>query len=357
MREPKPFARTRKHVTTWYVHLDGQINLGTDEKAANEEYHRLMAQRGTVPAGTMTVSDLMTRFLAWTQKHRAKATFEWYSEHLRPGGIRRPDQKRRIKPKAFPSFEHHVGQRMKASQVRPGHVEEWLAVRYVDAGPTFKNGGVRALSRAFNWARKQGYIDRNPITDVERPAYQPREIYYDAEQWQQILAAIKSPEFLDLVTFMRKTGCRPQEARAVEARHFQRSSKCIEFERAESKGKKHRRVVPLGKSALQIVQRLALKSPTGPIFRNPKGEPWTKAAVNHLTGQISKQVGFAFCLYGVRHTFATDALESGVDPITLATLMGHKDVSMLMKVYQHLKLRGKHLRDALDKINGEEDAA
>ena len=38
----------------------------------------------------------------------------------------------------------------------------------------------------------------------------------------------------------------------------------------------------------------------------------------------------------VRHSFATHALERGVDSVTVAVLMGHSDPSMLAKVYQHL---------------------
>ncbi|MCA9196654.1 MAG: tyrosine-type recombinase/integrase, partial [Planctomycetales bacterium] len=43
-----------------------------------------------------------------------------------------------------------------------------------------------------------------------------------------------------------------------------------------------------------------------------------------------------YCLYAIRHSWATQALERGVDSITVAVLMGHADPSMLARVYQHL---------------------
>ena len=43
-----------------------------------------------------------------------------------------------------------------------------------------------------------------------------------------------------------------------------------------------------------------------------------------------------YSLYAFRHSFATHALERGVDSVTVAVLMGHSDPSMLAKVYQHL---------------------
>ena len=45
MRRPQPFYKKSRN--TWYVQLDGrQINLGPNEQAAFDEYHRLMLKRG-----------------------------------------------------------------------------------------------------------------------------------------------------------------------------------------------------------------------------------------------------------------------------------------------------------------------
>ena len=59
-----------------------------------------------------------------------------------------------------------------------------------------------------------------------------------------------------------------------------------------------------------------------------------------------------YSLYALRHSWATHALERGVDPLTVAILMGHRDPSMLAKVYQHLSLNPEHLRSQLEKAVG-----
>jgi integrase len=41
-----------------------------------------------------------------------------------------------------------------------------------------------------------------------------------------------------------------------------------------------------------------------------------------------------FRLYDLRHTFATRAAEAGVDLVTLASLMGHSRIQMVMR-YAH----------------------
>jgi integrase len=72
---------------------------------------------------------------------------------------------------------------------------------------------------------------------------------------------------------------------------------------------------------------------------------------------LREKLGFQVCAYTIRHTWATEALERGVDPISLAILMGHKDTTMVAKVYQHLAQNRKHLREQLRRATGGEDAA
>ena len=49
---------------------------------------------------------------------------------------------------------------------------------------------------------------------------------------------------------------------------------------------------------------------------------------------VVRKLKFNFDLYDCRHTFATRAIERGVDLITLSALLGHKDTKMLSR-YVH----------------------
>jgi site-specific recombinase XerD len=55
----------------------------------------------------------------------------------------------------------------------------------------------------------------------------------------------------------------------------------------------------------------------------------------------------AFRIYDLRHTYATRAIESGTDPLTLMKLMGHADLKTTDR-YVHLSKR--HLGEAQNKI-------
>ena len=104
---------------------------------------------------------------------------------------------------------------------------------------------------------------------------------------------------------------------------------------------------------LKSANGLRLKHPDGPLFRTRRDTPWTQRALGSRLYRLSCKLGFHVCPYAVRHTFATDAIIRGVDLQTIATLMGHVDLKMLSRIYQHLRRRSDHLRAGLRKATGE----
>ena len=68
--------------------------------------------------------------------------------------------------------------------------------------------------------------------------------------------------------------------------------------------------------------------------------------IEHSAG-IKNQVTF----HGLRHTFATRAIEMGVDAKTLSALLGHSDVTVTLSRYTHISEQQK--RNAMDIILGD----
>jgi integrase len=54
--------------------------------------------------------------------------------------------------------------------------------------------------------------------------------------------------------------------------------------------------------------------------------------------------------YGLRRSFATDALANGVPDAQVAELLGHSGTAMLHRHYAHLGAKAKALREALDRV-------
>lgn len=92
-----------------------------------------------------------------------------------------------------------------------------------------------------------------------------------------------------------------------------------------------------------MTQRRIESQGDGPIFRNKAGRPWVKDAIGCRFKRLTKQLGKQYCLYNFRHTFATRKMQEGLDPLTVAELLGHSDPSMLATVYQHLSHDPGHM--------------
>jgi integrase len=378
---PKPFFRTARQA--WFVQVAGkQIKLGADRDAAMRRYHEIMRQpEAAAPVSTESALSILDAFLEWCEKHKASRTYDWYRTYLE-------------------SFARTLPPGIAATGLKPYHVEEWL-----DANPGWKTGrrgAVIAVQRAFNWAARMGIIDASPLRSVEKPRAGRRERVIDPGRYALILSLVRDEEFRDLLTVCWETGCRPQEALSVEARHVDLAAGCWVFPAGEAKGRKHQRVVYLTDTALSVTRRRMAAHPSGPIFRNTGGQPWSASALNCRFARLRQSMGRRrleelglmppklvrqsvaqrsdpaarqahheaviqrrreitrlarqhmprYSLYSFRHSWCTHALERGVDAVTVAVLMGHRDTTMISRVYAHLMQRRDHLRDAVRRAAG-----
>ncbi|MFK7819505.1 MAG: tyrosine-type recombinase/integrase [Planctomycetaceae bacterium] len=330
---PKPWFRPARGL--WYVTLDGrQLNLGPDEDAAFEQYHSLMSAHRAgqlVLVRPETLVGVLDAFLDWTKRHRAIRTYEWYQDRLQwfLGTLKRP---------------------LLAAELRPYHIQNWIDQK--DCSDGHKRGCVTAGMRAINWARKMGYVDVNPIEGMEKPSAGRREFVITENLFQQVMQLANDEPFRDLLTIAWETGARPQEILAAEARHVDLENKRWIFPRLESKGKKRERVVYLPQRSAEITFRLAAKWTSGRIFRNRKDRPWDRNNINCRFVRMKKHIDVKLCLYNFRHSFATRMIESGVDAVVVAALMGHSDLSMLGRTYAHLSQNAEHLRAQLNRGQG-----
>ena len=144
------------------------------------------------------------------------------------------------------------------------------------------------------------------------------------------------------MNFLWWTGCRPNEARIIEARHVHED--LIIFPADESKGEEDSRIIVMIPQAKEIIDRCLHQVYEGPLFRNSWGNPWTKDSIKCRLTRLTKKFGFRVIAYGIRHSYATNGLLRSIDPVSLSHLMGHKDTRMISQVYSHISGNINHLR-------------
>ena len=353
---PKPFWRSARNA--WFVEINGkQQNLGPDREEAFRKYHEMMAMKVPVPTGS--VIETIDRYLSWCQEHRAPDTFEWYRWRLQ-------------------MFCKHIPKTLSVGQLRHFHIDEWLKTRPDWASGT-KHGMARAVMRAMRWAKKKGYIDFDPVCEYEKPKAGKRTLVILPRTFSEIFELAGCKEFQDLLMFTWETAARPQETLAAEARHVDLPNGRLYFPPEESKGDEWPRIIYFSETAKEIAVRLMDQNPDGPIFRNSEGLPWSTDAVNCAFQRLQLRLGFKklrqtqavpkrskpaerkkllklarqkgpkYCLYHLRHSWLDRALKRGVDALTCAILMGHRDPSTIAKVYQHISQSPEYLHEAAKK--------
>ncbi|MCG8653016.1 MAG: tyrosine-type recombinase/integrase [Pirellulales bacterium] len=322
-RKPKPFFR--KQTQSWYCSIGGrQIPLGKNEELAHQKFHELMADQGSVSSELTTLYDLSQTYLDWCKANRSEATYDKHLYFLK-------------------SFIGFVGKRLKIAALKQHHLTKWLADN-PDWGANSGNDAISIVQRMINWAIEEGYVDRQPIARMKKPRRKRRDVVYTEAQW----ASIKEnahPSIIDLLDFLYLTGCRPQEARGIEARHIH--DDLVIFPADESKGETDPRVIFLPPEAKSITDRLLVLHPSGALFRNSRGNAWTKNAVNWSLRRVTAKVGFRVIAYGARHSYATNALtQGGVDPVSLSHFMGHKDPTMVSRDERLKRIRKNPIKAA-----------
>lgn len=226
------------------------------------------------------------------------------------------------------------------NELKPLHVDQWLAKHPKwDGGKRTK---VQALKRAFNYCVTAGAIAANPLKGYKVARPNVRTTYLTPEQEQACYRFSKAAVATAIKVCIRtgaRYGC---EFAKLTAAHVTESEKGMEwrFSERESKTRKLRIIrIPANelaaKEVIEIVRQQIAKHPTGPIFRNTQGKPWTRASLGNRFTALRKRLARKgveldadACMYSCRHTYAKRTLGGywNGKPATieqLAALMGN----------------------------------
>lgn len=336
MRQPSPWFWDQKQV--WCFTLNGKRrrigpNVGPAPRKNSkgqwivpqsilDEFYKLMGHPSAV-ASSDTTWAILDLFLGWCQVNRP-ASYQSYLNHLQ-------------------RFKDGVPN-MSVSKLKPFHVNEWLD-KQTKWGPSYKRGHVTSVKRAFNWAVKEGHIPSSPLASLVKPEGGSREQIISEAEFKQILKLGKDENFRDVLKVMWLTGMRPQELVKIEARHLKDGF--IEFERKESKGKREERQIFLTDEAFKLCKKWAKRNPSGPIFRNTRGRPWTAFSFSCRFGVMKKTLGFKVAMYAIRHSYAHHAItKGGLSLEETAALLGHKSTQMVFQRYGKLRKNKAFMREA-----------
>lgn len=123
------------------------------------------------------------------------------------------------------------------------------------------------------------------------------------------------------------------------------------------KSEKSIRHLPMHELSKTAFQHMKEYYSDGLIFRNAKGELWAERGFQHayenyfvaLNEYLKDGESVTYrSPHCCRHTFATDLNRNGVDPKTIAALLGHSEADLSLNVYTHSDV--EMMKDAISRI-------
>jgi integrase len=321
----------------WYVTIGGKrhrLAEGRGGRAeAEREFHRLMLTAGRVETdpSRLKALDLCDLFLEAfrgqvERGEREQGTLADYGRFLA-------------------SACKVIGTRH-APDVRPKDVLRWADAH--NWNPTSRHDALSTVKVAFRWAHRAGHIATDPLATLELPRPLRREAVPTPAQADAMVAAATGP-FRDYLIALRETGCRPIEPATLTADRVDLAGGTWRVRnKTRRKTGEPTRTVYLTSVTIDLTRRLITEQGDGLVFRNGLGTMWTRQGYSPHFLRLRRELGYGpeCCAYGLRHLYVTDALERGIPPATVAELVGHTSPTMVMRVYNQLKDRTDHLRDA-----------
>ena len=206
------------------------------------------------------------------------------------------------------------------------------------------------LSSALKLAQEQRIILTNPAEGCALPKVEHREMKtLPVEQLQSFLREAKDSGVFELYYLELATGRRRGELLGLKwedidlehgdlrvRRQIARiNGKVVE---APLKTKNAYRTLPLAEDTISILNEQKKKVGSSPwVFPSATGGPISPDSVLHMLHRVLKRAGLPQVrFHDLRHTFATLALQNGVDIKTVSGMLGHFSAGFTLDTYAHV---------------------
>jgi integrase len=276
-----------------------------------------------------------------------------YLDSLVPGG--KSERTRITYQTTVRAFSEKFGDRA-ADGIRPADVRDFLARD--DWGPTTKAHHIGIIKSWYAWAKEQDLVpgDCDPTAKIKPPARKVLERVPGPEEVERLLEVEKPGWLCDLCAVIHGTGCRPDEAYRLEARHVNLAEGYWQISGKTTNATGQDRMIQFGGKAREVIERCMRERPTGPLLVGPTGARNNATTASKYLRIARRKAGLGdhVTLKSLRHLFATDALAKGYSVATVAALLGHQNWKQIQSTYGRLATRRKELAEALEKIRGDQ---
>lgn len=250
-------------------------------------------------------SDITPKFLEYSKVTKSKLTYEGHKKHLEPlkeefGGLRL-DQ---ITAERLELFRKNYKPKKEGTTWKP---------------TTWRNR-LGLLKQILDYGKSHGYKTADPFSTIKIPRpqiweFEPRITTKDI---LKDFFSVLEPHYLPAAKIMRYTGVRPAELYRLTPDDIDYEKSILIVRSTKSKTKRQR-TIPLHKEVVPFLNNIPLNI--------------NHISLTHAFQRACKKIKAvgAVTPYVLRHQFATDLGNSGVDVRTIQKLMGHTDIRMTVR--------------------------
>ena len=226
------------------------------------------------------------------------------------------------------------------------------------------------IASAMKLAKEQRLIVADPTEGCALPKLEHREMKtLPVEQLTSFLREAKDSGVFEMYYVELATGLRRGELLGLKWEDIDLEKGNLRVKRQVSringevveaplKTKNAYRALPLAEDTIQVLKQQRKKTGSSPwVFPSPTGGPISPDSVLHMLHRVLKRAGLPKVrFHDLRHTFATLALQNGVDIKTVSGMLGHFSAGFTLDTYAHVttaaqkeaaKTMGKVLANAL----------
>jgi integrase len=346
----------KKRGMYWYnfwwngVHIQKSTNQGNAKVARQiESAHKTKLAKGEMglhdPKPVPTFKQAMEEFLEWAKAEHPNhpATAERY----RVSSV---------------SLLKYFRERM-LDQIAPEDIEKFKAYRRKQKNPQTKtyikgstiNRDLACLKALYNYHIRCDVRIDNPVKKVKF-LEEEQEMYVLSYQEQNIYLAQCSQPLKDVAVIMLETGMRPEEIYRIQIKNIHLDRGYLFNPHGKTKAAK--RKVRLNRKAREVIKiRVKEIAKLGSLWLFPSPDDHRKHVVklNNAHYGALRRSKLRFRIYDLRHTWATRAAMSGIDLVTLAAMLGHSKINMVMRYAHPTDQHQASAAEKLEKFNLERE--
>ena len=206
------------------------------------------------------------------------------------------------------------------------------------------------ICSAYNLAMEQRLVTKNPTQGCALPKVEHKEMKtLTADQLSAFFQEARDSGVYELYYLDLATGLRRGELLGLKWTDVDLDRGVLKIQRAISrqngkvveaplKTKNAYRTLPLSADAIDVLMQQRRKTGNSEwVFPSPAGGPMSPDSVLHMLQRVLKRAGLPrIRFHDLRHTFATMALQNGVDVKTVSSMLGHYSAGFTLDTYAHV---------------------